>query len=116
MVGLIAPNIISGCMQSINKFTEHMGMLDCTVLGSTRTVDDDSWIGWLLSASMLHLDYHGTHHRYAKIPYYNLPEATRAVYGTEANAPPLYTSYFRAMCEMFRTLANPRVGSQWLAD
>ena len=25
---------------------------------------------------MLYNDYHGTHHRYARIPYYHLPEAT----------------------------------------
>jgi fatty acid desaturase len=116
VVALIVPGIISGSLQSIRKFTEHMGMLDCTVFGGTRTVVDNGWIGWMFSESMLHIDYHGTHHRYAKMPYYNLPEATPVVYERAGGKLPLYGTYWEAMVEMFRTLGNPRIGSQWLSD
>ena len=90
--------------------------LDCTALGGTRTVVDNGWFGWFISESMLHIDYHGTHHRYAKMPYYNLPEATPAVYEKAGGNPPVYSTYRAAMFEMFRTLGDPRIGSQWLAD
>ena len=65
---------------------------------------------------MLHIDYHGTHHRYAKMPYYNLPEATPAVFEKAGGKLPVYTSYRAAMFEMFRTLGDPRIGSQWQRD
>jgi fatty acid desaturase len=116
MVALVIPGVISSWLQSIRKFTEHMGMLDSTVLGGTRTVVDNGWIGWMFSESMLHIDYHGTHHRYAKMPYYNLPEATPAVYAQAGGQMPLFSTYWEAMLDMFRTLGDPRIGSQWLTS
>jgi fatty acid desaturase len=116
MVALVVPGVISGWLQSIRKFTEHMGMLDSTVLRGSRTVVDNGWIGWMFSESMLHIDYHGTHHRYAKIPYYNLPEATPAVYAQAGDQMPLFSTYWEAMLDMFRTLGDPRIGSQWLTS
>ncbi|MCA9102707.1 MAG: fatty acid desaturase, partial [Planctomycetales bacterium] len=94
VIAVIVPGVISGWLQSIRKFTEHMGMLDCTVLGGTRTVVDNGWIGWMFSESMLHIDYHGTHHRYAKMPYYNLPEATPVVYERAGGNLPLFPTYW----------------------
>jgi fatty acid desaturase len=116
LVALIVPGIISSWLQTIRKFTEHMGMFDCTVLEGTRTVVDNGWIGWMLSEALLHIDHHGTHHRYAKMPYYNLPEATPVLYERAGGKLPLFSTYWAAMFDMFRTLGNPRIGSQWLAD
>lgn len=116
VVGWLVPFAIIANIQSLRKFTEHLGILDSTPLGGSRTVVDDRLLGRALSASLLHIDYHGTHHRYGKIPYYHLPDATPVVYGkTEASAAaPVFSSYWSAMRDMFRTLGNPRVGSQWL--
>ena len=115
LVGYFVPITIAGNLQSLRKFTEHMGLCGDTVLSTTRTVVDPRWFGRLLSTSMLHIDYHGTHHRYAKVPHYHLPSATPLVYKPGNAAVPIYNSYASAMFDMLGTLADPRVGRQWLA-
>src|SRR2546423_3572218 len=75
-VTLIIPMCFAGMMQTLNKFEQHLGLHGHTVLGLTRTVVDRNRFAELVSAAMLYNDYHGTHHRYAKIPYYHLPDAT----------------------------------------
>ena len=103
--------LIAGNLQSIRKFTEHVGLLGDTILTNTRTVVDKSLVGEAMSQSMLRIDYHGTHHRYAKVPYYHLPEATPYVYdGRDAHVP-IFPSYRAAMWDMFKSLGNPRVGT-----
>ena len=76
LILMITPMAISGAMQTLNKFEQHLGLHGQTVLGLTRTVVDRQRFGEMISAAMLYNDYHGTHHRYAKIPYYHLPQAT----------------------------------------
>jgi hypothetical protein len=110
----MAPSIIAGNLQSLRKFTEHLGLLGDTILTTTRTVVDEKIVGRLMSESMLHIDYHGTHHRYAKLPYYNLPAATEFVYEGSSARVPIFPNYVSAMLDMARSLSNPRVGAQWL--
>lgn len=116
LVGYLVPTIIAGNLQSLRKFTEHMGMLGHDVPTMTRTVVDRRLVGESLSRSMMRIDYHGIHHRYARIPQYNLPEATSHVYEKDELERAVYPSYLAAMIAMFRTLGNPRVGGQWLAN
>jgi len=113
-VGYFVQALIAGNLQSIRKFTEHVGLMGDTILTTTRTVVDKTTYGEAMSRSMLRIDYHGTHHRYAKVPYYHLPEATPQVYDGRVPHVPLFPSYWAAMVDMFRSLGNPRVGSQWL--
>jgi fatty acid desaturase len=116
-VAYLVPAILAGNLQSLRKFTEHMGLLGDDVVSTTRTVVDTSLLGRLLSASLLHIDLHGPHHLHAKIPHFNLPEATPVAYEKELSRPRagnVYASYFSAMREMFETLGDPRVGVQWL--
>lgn len=114
LVGYFVQALVAGNLQSIRKFTEHVGLLGDTMLTNTRTVVDHRLLGESLSRSMLRIDYHGTHHRYAKVPYYHLPEATPYVYDGRAPYEPIYPSYWAAMWDMARSLGNPRVGAQWL--
>jgi len=114
LIGYMAPSIIAGNLQSLRKFTEHLGLLGDTILTTTRTVVDEKIVGRLMSESMLHIDYHGTHHRYAKLPYYNLPAATEFVYEGNTARVPIFPNYLSAMLDMARSLSNPRVGAQWL--
>lgn len=114
LIGYFVQALIAGNLQSLRKFTEHLGLLGDSILTNTRTVVDPSPVGHSLSLSMLHIDYHGTHHRFAKVPYYNLPEATPHVYDGREAAVPIFTSYWSAMWDMARSLGNPRVGKQWL--
>ena len=116
LIGYFVPVVIAGNLQSLRKFTEHMGLCGDTILSTTRTVVDRRWFGRLMSDSMLHIDYHGTHHRYAKVPHYNLPAATPLVYKPGQPAVPIFSSYSSAMLDMLWTLHDPRVGRQWLAN
>jgi len=113
IVGYLVPATIAGNLQSLRKFTEHMGLTGDSILTVTRTVVDPHLVGNFLSESMLHIDYHGTHHRYAKLPYYNLPAATPYVFAANQPALPIYPNYASAVLDMLRTLGNPRVGKQW---
>jgi fatty acid desaturase len=119
VIGYLIPALLAGNLQSLRKFTEHMGLLGHDVASTTRTVIDASLPGRLLSASMLHIDLHGPHHRHAKIPHHHLPEATPITYEEELRDPAsanVFASYFAAISAMVRTLADPRVGAQWLAN
>ena len=116
VLGYLIPSMIAGNLQSLRKFTEHMGLLGHDVPTTTRTVIDPSLFGRLLSDSMLHIDLHGPHHLQSKIPHFALRQATPLIYG-EATQDPLhgniYRSYLGAIGHMLLTLRNPRVGQQW---
>lgn len=114
-VGYLVQMVITGAMQTINKFTEHLGLLGDSPLTSTRTVVDEHQPGRALSLSMLNIDYHGTHHCYAKVPYFYLPEATPHIYTGEEPAEPIYATYGSAMWDMIKCLGDPKIGRQWTA-
>jgi fatty acid desaturase len=114
LVGSIVPMAISGILQTLNKFEQHLGLHGHTVLGLTRTVVDRHRCTEIVSAAMLYNDYHGTHHRYAKIPHYYLPDATPyALVGAREHCP-TYPSIFAAFFEMLFCLRDPKVGPQWI--
>jgi fatty acid desaturase len=117
IVCYLVPAILAGNLQSLRKFTEHVGLLGHDVPSTTRTVIDSSLLGRMLSASMLHIDLHGPHHLHAKIPHFRLPEATPIAYEQELCDPisaNVFPSYVAAIRAMVRTLPDPRVGAQWL--
>ena len=113
VVGMLIPMMISGMLQTLNKFEQHLGLHGETVLGLTRTVVDRHQFGELVSAAMLYNDYHGTHHRYAKIPYYHLPHATPYTLAGATEYCPVYPSILSATIDMLFCLVNPKVGPQW---
>ncbi|MGE3313790.1 MAG: fatty acid desaturase [Planctomycetaceae bacterium] len=111
LVGYIAPVAVAGMYQTLNKYTEHLGLTGDSILSNTRTVAADSTAGQIFSYTLQHVDHHGTHHRFAKIPYYNLPQATPIVYEQESG--PLYRNYWSAFFDMVRCLPDPKAGFQW---
>ncbi len=112
LVGFLIPAWLAGTMQTIRKFTEHMGLTGDTILGLTRSVAHERLIGKAASRSQLHVDHHGAHHRWARIPYYNLPSATEVAYAS-GNEGPIFSNYFAAMADMLPHLLDPKVGPQW---
>jgi fatty acid desaturase len=117
VIGYLVPSLLAGNLQSLRKFTEHLGLLGGDVPSTTRTVVDRSLAGRLLSASLLHIDLHGPHHRHAKVPHFRLREATPVVYERELREPAaanVFRWYPAAVWAMLQTLGDPRVGAQWL--
>jgi fatty acid desaturase len=115
LVGTLVPMLISGMLQTLNKYEQHMGLHGHTVLGLTRTVVDRTRSSEIISAAMLYNDYHGTHHRYAKIPYYHLPNATPYTLASASEPCPVYPSIISASLDMLRCLRDPKIGPQWFA-
>ena len=116
ITAMLVPMAISAMMQTLNKYEQHLGLHGQSVLGLTRTVVDQTPATELVSAAMLYNDYHGTHHRYAKIPYYQLPHATPFALSGAREHTPVFPSVVSASLDMLRCLANPKVGPQWLAQ
>ncbi len=113
---LIVPMAISGVLQTLNKYTQHLGLHGHTVLGLTRTVVDEHEAAEVVSSAMFYNDYHGTHHRYAKIPYYNLPAATPYTLAGADEFCPVYPNLAYAFFAMLPYLADPKAGPQWLDE
>jgi hypothetical protein len=90
-----------------------LGLYGETVLGMTRTVVDEHQASELVSSAMFYNDYHGTHHRYAKIPYYNLPAATPYTLAGAEEFCPVFRNLAGAFCNMLPCLADPKAGPQW---
>lgn len=112
-IGYIVPVMLTGTYQTLRKYVEHMGLTGQTILGLTRTVADERTLGQVLSNSMQNVDHHGAHHRYAKIPFYNLPAATSLIYADGDAELPVFPSYPAAFWDMVKTLGDPKAGSQW---
>lgn len=113
LVGFAVPTAVAGMYQTLNKYTEHMGLLGNSVLSGTRTVVDRRLLGRVWSSAIQNVDHHGTHHRYARIPFYHLPTATPYVYASEKDVLPVFPSYLSAFVDMLKTLGDPRAGRQW---
>ena len=113
LVVVLVPMAVAGTLQTLNKYAQHLGLHGRTVLGLTRTVVDERRFGEAVSASMFYNDYHGTHHRYAKIPYYHLPPATPYTLARADEPCPVFRSVFGAVVAMLPCLADPKVGPQW---
>jgi fatty acid desaturase len=110
----VVPGVFAGNMHSVRKYSEHMGMLGSSVLGTTRSVVAAGRLGRFVSFSLFNITYHGVHHRYAKIPQARLPEFTALLEPTGDGEQPAYGSYHSAFMDMLRSLSDPRVGAQWL--
>jgi fatty acid desaturase len=78
----------------------------------TRTVVYRGWLGRLLSRTQLFVDHHGTHHRWPRIPWFDLPRATALarLHGAEP-----FATHAAALRDALPHLADPRVGPQWIA-
>lgn len=112
VVGHLVGAWLAGTLQTLRKFVEHLGMTGDTILSMTRTVSYRGGLGRAASRSQLHVDHHGTHHRWARIPFQRLPAATRIAYG-DPSAGPVYPTHLHALRHMLPSLVDPRVGPQW---
>jgi len=113
LVVYLIPAILAGNLQTARKFVEHMGLYGDGPLTATRSVHHEDKVGTLMCRTMLNIPHHGTHHRFGKLPYFKLVEATPKAYAPPAEGP-VYRSYTRAFFAMLPSLLNPKIGKQWL--
>jgi fatty acid desaturase len=112
-VAYVVPAILSANLQSWRKFIEHMGLFGDTPTTLSRTIVHESAPGRLLALTMLNVSHHGTHHRFGGVAFEKLPATTRDRLTLEEHR--LFATYWQALWAMLPSLADPRVGSQWLA-
>lgn len=112
LVMYVWPALLAGSMQTLRKYIEHMGLTGSSTLEVTRSVLPRSLTGRLVAFSLFNETYHGPHHKYPHVPQAALPELTPALHPA-AWQPAPFPSYRRALMDMFRTLADPRIGAQW---
>ncbi|MFO1092684.1 MAG: fatty acid desaturase [Planctomycetaceae bacterium] len=115
-VAFLIPSYIAAGINAVRRMVEHLGLLGDTIETKTRTIIPGGVADQALSAAALRVNYHTLHHRYARVPYYYLAEATRLVYAENFNRMPVFPSYWRALLDTLPHLANPRIGAQWLTN
>ncbi|MCA9239786.1 MAG: fatty acid desaturase, partial [Planctomycetales bacterium] len=111
-VGHLAPAWIAGTVQTLRKFIEHLGRFGDNIYEMTRTVAYTSLLGRLASLSQLHVEHHGTHHRWPRVPIRNLPRATRIIQQEDPRCS-VFPNHWAAFVDMLPHLIDPRVGPQW---
>lgn len=117
LVGYVVPAWLTGCVQTVRKFTEHLGRHGDTIASLTRTVRYRGPIGRLLSLSQLHVELHATHHRCPRIPWRALPQATEILSeGTAVRSSCDFANHIAAIRDVIGHLGDPRVGPQWRSD
>jgi len=109
----LAPAVVAANLQSWRKYIEHVGMTGDTVNGSTRSIVAKSWMGRLVSFTLLHEPFHGVHHQRAGLPHSVLPQHVEQLQPKKPGERTPYPSYRNALAELMRCLADPRVGPQW---
>ena len=100
-------------MQSLRKYIEHVGLLGSTVNSSTRSIVAHGWLGKLVAFTLLHEPFHGVHHRHSGLSHAKLPQFVAILEPARPDELPPFASYWQAFQDLFRSLADPRVGAQW---
>ncbi len=108
----LIPLTLAGMMQTMRKFTEHLGMASFDPLLGTRTVRGRNWLTRITSFLNFDIFVHGPHHRHPRVAHTALGELMDDY--VEANPTtrlPVYSTYARATLDMLPWLIrNPGVG------
>ncbi|MGC3970083.1 MAG: fatty acid desaturase [Pirellulales bacterium] len=110
----ILPALTTGSLYAFRKYIEHMGLLGRTPAGLSRSIIHTGPLGKLFNFTMFNIGYHGVHHAYSSMPQHSLPEFAGVLENSETETEVVYPSYRKALGDMLPTLADPRIGSQWL--
>ncbi|MBV9276018.1 MAG: fatty acid desaturase [Verrucomicrobia bacterium] len=107
------PAFLAANMQSWRKYIEHVGLTGSTVNGSTRSIIANGPLGKLVALTLLHEPFHGVHHWRSGLPHAELPLFASALNPKSPDELTPFPSYWHAFKHLLRSLADPRVGSQW---
>ncbi|HWL94979.1 MAG TPA: fatty acid desaturase [Phycisphaerae bacterium] len=105
----LIPAWLSGTVQTVRKFTEHLGLPLGTPMEGARTVLPADSLAKAVAYTSFHISAHGVHHQYPQMPHENLEKVVvfeRAKHGDA----PVFTSHVRAMQDMARHLWHPGIG------
>ena len=111
----LIPAVIAADLQSWRKYIEHVGMTGGTPNGATRSIVARGWLGRFVAFTLLHEPYHGVHHQHGGVPHAELPQLAASLAPKHPDERPPFPSYRRALMDLLRSLADPRVGPQWRA-
>ena len=111
----VLPALVTGSMYALRKYIEHMGLMGTTPAGLSRSVVHVDPLGKLYTFTMFNIGYHGVHHAYASMPQHSLPQFAGVLADDAGESETVYPNYRRAFIDMLPSLADPRIGSQWLA-
>jgi fatty acid desaturase len=111
----LVPAFLAANMQSWRKYIEHVGLTGSTVNGSTRSIIANGPLGKFVALTLLHEPFHGVHHWRSGIPHAELPLFASELEPKQPDEVAPFPSYWHAFKHLFRTLADPKVGSQWLS-
>lgn len=109
----LLPSWLAANLQSWRKYIEHVGMEGDTPNSSTRSIVAPGPLGRLFALTLLHEPYHGVHHQHAGVAHPELPQYASSLEPKTAGEKPPFRSYRHALADLFRTLADPRVGAHW---
>ena len=109
----LVPTFIAGNLQSWRKYIEHVGLTGNTVNSGTRNIVARGWSGRLMAFSLLHEPFHGLHHMHVGLPHAELPRLAPELEPQTPDEIHPFPSYRHALLHLLRSLADPRVGSQW---
>lgn len=108
----MVPMLIAGVMQSIRKFTEHLGLSSFDPLLGTRTVLGGNWITRLSTFVNFDIFIHGPHHRHPRVAHNQLGRKMDDYMAASPETKfPVYSSYLQAAWSMAPFLLfNPGCG------
>ena len=109
----LAPAFIAANLQSWRKYVEHVGLTGGTLNSATRHIVTEGWAGRLVAFTLLHESYHGVHHLHLGLPHAELPGRVAEIMPATPEERPSFPSCRHAVCDVLRSLADPRVGAQW---
>lgn len=109
----LLPTFIAGNLQSWRKYIEHVGLTGPTVNSATRNIVAQGWPGRVFAFTLLHEPFHGLHHLHVGLPHAELPRLSPELAPKAEGEIHPFPNYRSALLHLLRSLADPRVGSQW---
>lgn len=109
----IVPAFIAGNLQSWRKYIEHVGLSGHSGRSATRSIVANTWMGKLVSLTLLHEPLHGIHHIKSSLPHSELPSHTGWLEASEEGDIEPFPNYWSAFQHLLSCLPDPRVGRQW---
>ena len=107
------PAFVAGNLQSWRKYIEHVGLSGESARSATRSIVADTWMGKLVSYTLLHEPLHGIHHIKAGLPHYELDAHTELLEPVDEGDTKPFPNYRTAFLDLLRKLPDPRVGRHW---